>query len=283
MEQEKIIQACVCDKQGLIKNCSLSDEVKQIITMYNVLEQKDKNLIEIRTNNWLELGKIVLKHRERVEKELGKGSWTRWALTNLKVIGETRLRYIQSLPFLEGIARKYDFMGIDRVHRFQQVLLKSVVNDEKKKEFKEIRVRFGLVEANMFSTDAEKNECCKTVDKICDFVYTREALDSVEYDKNLLISAVETRCNLGKQVTEELKAMKSASERNGYLSEMIRNKSPNPEQITCEAKRESLQVLIAKIIETVDVIKSGEKNLEKLDKTLVEEGLESLVYLNSII
>jgi hypothetical protein len=27
MEQEKIIQACVCDQQELIKNCSLSDEV----------------------------------------------------------------------------------------------------------------------------------------------------------------------------------------------------------------------------------------------------------------
>jgi hypothetical protein len=247
--------------------------------VYIDVEKEDDRLVEMHTKNWLRLGVMLKTHRMRVEQELGKGSWTRWALENLKMIKPTRLRQVLSLPEVKNYVNQYSFMGIDRVHRFKKVVVKFLGTDEKKNEFKEIAHRFGWVKVHQLSTDAEKAESCKAVDKICDYVYASESLASVEYDRDLLMNAIETRCKFGKQALKEFKAMESKQERDDYLKQMIVNGSGSVSDVKRDVKLLSFQTLIARLVESVEAMRNGTIVADKLDKSFVQQGLDSLMYL----
>ena len=42
---------------------SIEEEAKEIIIKFGIFEQEDMSLVEVHTKNWVEFGKLIIKHR----------------------------------------------------------------------------------------------------------------------------------------------------------------------------------------------------------------------------
>lgn len=257
------------NKNKLFTIVSLEDEIKEIKATYETILNIDKGLMEVRVWFWRKLGDALREHKKHVLKAGYK--WEAWAVEHFRNIGVTRRQQCMVISRYGDSLEKYYFIGFDRIYYFANTMVRS----QKDPELKEIARRFGI-NLKIERKNIDHRKYMFVLDKMKEYFSFKLKMKGTQYDKDLVLSAIDTGVSFAKSDYESLK--NNQIDKSEYLMAMILN-CGSPKSKVGSDKKESTIVLLAKLSENIDVYISNNKIPQYLSKGTVRCALLKLAYL----
>jgi hypothetical protein len=253
---------------------SLKKEAEEIRSFYNTIDSDHASVIEIRAEQWMRLGAKLNEHQKHVEAE--GLNWTKWAIEHFRFIGERRR---QQAMFLGGIGieklKNQLYMGFDRLY----LLWSTLFDYHREPDLTEILKTFGF--SDKPTPDENEQEILKTAaDHVSEFYKFKRNNSQVQYDRDLLIAAIISGCKFSgpdfKKISEIVKQNQPVD---GYLLEKLATGSGGSNKSINRGSRESIFLLLAKIIQSIDIYMSTNSVPPFLSKELVGTCHNRLTWL----
>ena len=235
------------DSMSDFQNLSIDEEAKKIKIAYYQYEGVDKNLVEIRTCIWLNIGRMLIIHRKKVES--ADIQWTVWAPEKFPFLKQRRREMVMELANFGPKVEPFLYMGVDRLYDFIHKLLQY--HDDP--DFHLISKRFGVFLKTAPETDEERAEKNIIADKIIEFFKFKRQTNNVNVDKDRLMDVIDSGVTFNKSDYEQITnlAATNAAAADDYLREAHANGSA-PTTSTSTHARESLHNILAKLIQTIE-------------------------------
>ncbi len=204
------------------QNLSIDEEAKKIKIAYYQYEGVDKNLVEIRTGIWLNIGRMLNIHRKKVES--AGNQWTVWAPEKFPFLKKRRREMAMELANFGPKAEQFLYMGIDRLYNFFHKLLQY--HDDP--DFKLVTKRFGLLLKTAPETDEERAEKNIIADKIIEFFKFKGQTNNASVNKDMLMDVIDSGVTFKESDYDQIKkiAATNPSAAYDYLEVMLSNGSP---------------------------------------------------------
>jgi len=281
-EQLENIQSDILKDYSLNNVQTLEDEVKIINDAATKVGAINKTLTEIHTENWHKLGMLLTEHMNHVIKRKGN-VWKVWATEKFSpLIKEKRRQQCMALVRYGKNVDRYYYMGIDRIYDLFNKL--DDCSKFNKVEFEYATKRFGFVFEIEPQTDEEKAHLNKSADLIIEFFKFIRNVKHKKYDKELVADTIVSGGTFNKKDFEELNdPSKTKSDIQKHLIKMIATGSSSATSSPSQRSPESIQVLLTKIIQTVDKYLSSNEWPEYLEDELVDEAINKLAILKKSI
>jgi hypothetical protein len=262
------------DKEKKIDDDALLKEADAIIETYGKQRLFDEKATVIRTRQWLEIGKMLNKHKDNVEKA-GK-LWTVWAAEKFPFLRKKRREQCMALVKFGPKVEPYLAMGIDRMYSF----LGTVEGNVNHPDFEFIWGKYKHT-FKLESGKADENEFNASADKMKEFFKFKKNVKNKHCEKENIVSAIETGTIFEKKDYETLNNPKiSKDETERYLRAMIlTGTSPSNTQqnyIIDTDKAASIQVLITRLVDTINHCNNTNKVPQYLSIQTIDEGIQAL-------
>jgi hypothetical protein len=229
-------------------NLSIEEEAKRIRMAYFQNEAVNRNLVEIRTKNWVNLGRMLNIHRKGVEAA-GR-QWSVWAVDHFPFLKQRRREMAMELANFGSKVEHYLYMGMDRLYDLFHKLKKY----HGEPEFQLIANRFGYLFKIQPETEETKVEMNKNADKIREFFRFKEQMKNNSFDRDLLLDVIEAGGKFEKKDYEEINKLTSSNPQgvNEFLRSTLCNGGTPKGRSTKPAAKDSIQIILAMLIETID-------------------------------
>ena len=255
-------------------NLPIDEEAKTIKLVYFQYQGIKKNLIEIRTRNWLSLGRMLNIHRTKVES--AGYQWTVWAVEHFPFLKQRRREMAMELANFGPKVEPYFFMGLDRLYD----LFHKLQEYHKDPDFKLVSKRFRFIFKIEPETDETKDEKNKGADKIIEFFKFKAQTNNVNVNKDLLLDVIDSGVTFRKSDYEHIKNLATTNPTGAedYLhqSHCI---GATPKTKTSIQARESIHVILAKLIQTVKGFEKS-KSYPPIPKTIFDEAMMKIQVLS---
>jgi hypothetical protein len=248
---------------------SLEDEIEEIKATYETILNIDKGLMDVRVRFWRKLGDALREHKKHVLKARYK--WEAWAAEHFRAIGGTRRQQCMLISRYGNSLEKYYYLGFDRIYYFANTMVRS----QKDPELKEIANRFGI-NFNIERKNIDHRKFMLALDKMKEYFSFKLKMKGIQYDKKLVLDAIDTGVSFSKLDYEALK--NNQIDQSEYLMAMILN-CGSPKSKAGSDKKESTIVLLAKLSENLDVYISNNTIPQYLSKGTVRRVLLKLAHL----
>lgn len=259
------------------KNSSIDEEARTIKMLFYQNEAVNKNLIEIRTKNWLKLGIMLNLHRKKVEA--ASHIWSEWAVEHFPFLKQRRREMAMELDNFGSKVENYLYMGIDRLYD----LFHKLNNYQTDPDFKLIAKRFGYMFKITPETEETKADKNRNADKIRGFFKFKEHMKNVPFDRELLLDVIEAGGMFGKSDYDHFKKLNSSPQAiDEYLLKTLCNGGTPKGRSIKPAAKDSIQVILAMLIETVDEFEAS-KAYPKVSKSLFNAAKERMFALENHI
>jgi hypothetical protein len=262
------------DKEKKFDDDALLKEAKAIFETCEKQMLFDEKIVVKRTRQWLEIGKMLNIHKDNVEKA-GK-LWTIWATEKFPNLLEKRRQQCMALARFGPKVEQYLAMGIDRMYRF----LGTVEGNRNHPDFDFVWDQYKQT-FKLESGKANENEFNASTDKINKFFQFREHVRNKHCDKDHIVRAIETGAIFAKKDYENLnKPNMSKEETEQYLNTIIltgASPSNTQQNSTIDTdKAASIQVLITRLVDTINHCKNTNKVPQYLSVQTIDEGIQAL-------
>jgi hypothetical protein len=237
----------LADNLQEFENLSIYVEVEKIEQAYKQFKRVDKNLVEIRTRNWLNLGLMLIIHRKKVESAGHK--WTEWVPEKLPFLKPRRRQMAEKLAENPSTAARFLYMGIDRLDEF----FHKIQTYHHDPDFKIVTKRYGLFLKTPPETDEERAEKNKIADKIIEFFKFKGQTNNVSVNKDLLMDVIDSGVKFQKSAYEHVTKLAAANPTaaDEYLLTALAIGSP-PTTRTSTQPTASINIILARLIESVE-------------------------------
>jgi len=226
---------------------SIEEEVRYIKMLVFQNQAVDRNLIEIRTRNWIELGRLLNIHRKKVEA--AGFQWSVWAVDHFPFLKQRRREMAMELANFGPRVESYLYMGIDRLYD----LLHKLQNFRGKSDFDRVAKRFGYIFKIQEETEETKADKNKQADKIREFFKFSDELKNVPFDKDLLMDVIESGSTFKPKDYDFLKTKShSPNEVNEFLLKTLSDGQTPTGRPPSQTSKKSIHVILAMLIQSVD-------------------------------
>ena len=259
------------------ENLSIDDEAKKIKQAYFQCQGIDKDLVEIRTHNWLNLGRMLNIHRKKVES--AGYQWTIWAVEHFPFLKQRRREMAMELASFGHKVEPYFYMGLDRLYD----LFHKLQTYHKDPDFELVSKRFGFIFKVEQETDETKVEKNKSADKIIELFKFKARTNNVAINKDLLLDVIDSGVKFQKSDYEHITKLASANPTaaDDYLRQSICN-GASPKTLTSAQAKESIHVILAKLIQTVEEFEKS-RSYPHIPRVLFDQAKASIENLEKHI
>lgn len=262
------------NKEVILDDDALQNEANEIIVVYKKHMLFDETMVVKRTRQWLEIGKMLNKHKDNVEKA-GK-LWTVWATEKFPFLGERRRQQCMALVNFGPKVEQYLGMGIDRMYSF----LGAVEENRNHPDFEFVWDQYKQT-FKLENGKANENEFNASTDKINKFFKFRKNVRNKHCDKDHIVRAIETGAIFAEKDYENLnKPNISKEETEQYLNTIIltgTSPSNTQQNSTIDTdKAASIQVLITRLVDTINHCNNTNKVPQYLSIQTIDEGIQAL-------
>ncbi len=270
----------ICSVQSKISGNSiikedLEEDAKKIKIIYYQSENVQKSLVEIRTNNWCNLGRMLLDHCSNV---LSAGfNWDVWVADHFHYISDRRIEQCMELARFGEKIEPYFYMGIDRIYD----LFHKLLNYKNDPEFKKIGRRFKFTFKTTPTTKNDRTEHNKKADMIREYFKFKNNVNNNKISRDLLCDVIECGGKFSKQDYIFFNDIsKNKEDLDEYLLKTMSNGSSPVQKKKIRGSREGINVILSKLIQTIKKYEEANKYPEYLDINIFEKAYRKLTLLN---
>ena len=260
---------------------SLDEDAKKIEILFYQTLAMDRNLVEIRTKNWIALGTMLNQHKINVEA--AGHNWRAWAVENIEFLKQRRREIAMEVANFGKKVFDYLYMGLDRLYDFFHKLKKY----QKDPDFRLIAKRFWYMLKVYPEGDEEKTEINKNADKIREFFKFKGEVTNTSFDRELLLGTIEAGGTFNEKDFKSLKNQKNPQMINDFLKLKLATGSSSTKSASTKsskpATQESIHIILSKLIQTVRQYQSSKQYPPFLSKQLVNDAVISLNHLKQNI
>ena len=255
---------------------SLDEDANKIKILFYQTLAMDRNLVEIRTKNWIALGTMLNQHKINVEA--AGHNWRVWAVEHFEFLKHRRREIAMEVANFGPKVFDYIYMGLDRLYDFFHKIKKY----QKDPDFRLIARRFGYMLKVYPEGDEEKEEINKKADKIREFFKFKGEVTNTSFDKELLLGTIEAGGTFSLIDYKTLKNQKNPQAINDFLELKLATGSSSTKS-SRPATQESIHIILSKLIQTVRQYQSSKQYPPFLSKQLVNDAVISLNHLKQNI
>ena len=253
---------------------TLEAEAAQIKNFYDEIEKTNRNLTEIRTAEWAQLGLMLILHREHVEAD--GFIWTPYAVETFPWLKERRRQQCMALAEFGDRVRPYYFMGIDRIYDLFNKLIHHL-NDP---DFDHIRSRYAYIFDPAMKSLPEKEDVKVKADFIRNFFKFKNQVKRNDCNKDLVLDALEAGCTFGKKDYEYVNQPSvTPDEIDLYLLKMMVAAGSPASHKSFSSSKTSIQVILSMLLQTVQGYNADDVIPEFFSVGFLDTVIEALTTL----
>jgi hypothetical protein len=255
---------------------SLDEDARKIKILFYQTLAMDRNLVEIRTKNWIALGTMLNQHKINVEA--AGHNWRVWAVEHFEFLKHRRREIAMEVSNFGPKVLDYLYMGLDRLYDFFHKLQRY----QKDQDFGLIAKRFGYMLKVNPESEEDKVEVNKNADKIREFFKFKGEVTNTSFDRELLLGTIEAGGTFNEKDFKSLKNQKNPQMINDFLRLKLATGSSSTKS-SKPATQESIHIILSKLIQTVRQYQSSKQYPPFLSKQLVNDAVISLNHLKQNI
>ena len=258
-------------------NNSLDQQVRVINITCAQNMGVNKNLVEIKTQNWINIGNMLIEHRKYVEKS--GHVWTVWAFEHFPYLRKRRREMIMEAGTFGDRVFPYLYMGIDRLYDF----FHKLITYQNHPDYKTVTAKFNIFRKDTPESEETKAMFNEKADMIREFFKFVGKITNKTYNRDLLLDVIETGVTFRENDYEELNKSKTQESFDLYLKNMLANGSSPSSQSTAPKANESLNSLLSKVIQTIRGYQASQNYPKVIAKSLVASSINLLTNLQKNI
>ncbi|MFW5720602.1 MAG: hypothetical protein ACOCXT_06280 [Candidatus Dojkabacteria bacterium] len=256
----------------------LEDEARIILDLDHKTESISASLTEVRTKMAVNFGKALIIHRKHFRdktKNSRNQSWIKWVKEKIPTLNKDRRWIHETLGKHGELFTTFYFLGTTELAH----LIQACKNTVGSKKFNKDKLKYSFdylgLSFQQVNTERDRQQFKQNLDKMISCLKVETTFSKIDNHRNLILDCIDSGVVFDAKVISKLNKMNSDSELDNFLREIrISGSVPNI-QANRKDTRESLDSLLARLCDTIDIY-IDEERLSTFDKDLAQMALKNI-------